>query len=185
MNNTDSPGGDYLDFPSPSATDEDMNVINCSETCQRENRCLAWSYVRPGYPAPLPPFIYAPRCSLKTTAPAFASKSMCCVTGRVHATVITLLRDKSGTTGTATPIVGKFSSFPSRVQRDGIAVVDVRVLVDHSVVEVFVNRGRERLTGRLYIPLQANESSGVALMSNVPNSTLVDGSVWSVASIWL
>ena len=41
--NIDRPGRDYSNAPSRGASD-------CSFACQAENRCRAWTYVRPGAP---------------------------------------------------------------------------------------------------------------------------------------
>jgi beta-fructofuranosidase len=64
LNNTDMPGDDVLDYGLPAAAPEAENVANCSATCASMLNCAAWTYVRPGYPAPSPPYNYAPRCSI-------------------------------------------------------------------------------------------------------------------------
>jgi sucrose-6-phosphate hydrolase SacC (GH32 family) len=196
-NNTDSPGGDYYDFPSPSRTNETLNVANCSKACEMDSRCIAWTYVRPPYPAPLPPFNYAPRCSLKASAPEFWALAACCVSGRVPLPVLGLHRSQSGTTGPTNAIVGRVKLLPQTQEDMETVSLSLRILIDHSIVEIFANHGLERLSARLYIPLPANSSSGVSVWSSNmgaakdtigTRSSLVvvqNVSVWSMMSIWL
>lgn len=67
--NTDRPGYDFRNFsirrPSPSA---------CQNACNNDQRCLAWTYVKPGVQGR-----YA-RCWLKHPIPA-AVYNPCCVSG--------------------------------------------------------------------------------------------------------
>jgi PAN domain len=65
--NTDRPGLDYKNAPSRGASD-------CSFACQLENRCRAWTYVRPGIQGP------SGRCWFKSSAPRAVSNS-CCTSG--------------------------------------------------------------------------------------------------------
>lgn len=68
--NTDRPGYDFRNFnlrrPIPG---------DCLAACNRDVRCLAWTYVKPGYQGR-----YA-RCWLKHPVPA-AVPNPCCVSGR-------------------------------------------------------------------------------------------------------
>jgi hypothetical protein len=188
QNNTDSPGGDYLDFPSPSPSDEGVNVANCSAACEADPRCLGWTYVRPAFPAPAPPFNYAPRCSLKASPVPFAPGAMCCVSGRVTAPVVALHRSQSGTTGSTATVTAKLALVPSSANAT-VVELPIRIVVDHSVVEIFANHGLEAITGRLYIPLPANASSGVSVWAaNMGDNSTVTArrvSAWSMMSIWL
>jgi hypothetical protein len=65
--NTDRPGRDYSNAPSEGASD-------CSFACQLENRCRAWTYVRPGVQGP------SGRCWLKNAVPQ-ALRNTCCTSG--------------------------------------------------------------------------------------------------------
>ena len=66
-------GGDYRNFEIPS----DPNGEACKQACEGENRCRAWTYVRPGYLGP------AARCYLKDkiTPPR---RKPCCMSGVVR-----------------------------------------------------------------------------------------------------
>ncbi len=66
-------GGDYRHFDTAS----DTSGAACKAACEGENKCRAWTYVRPGYIAPVP------RCYLKDkiTRPR---KKPCCVSGVVR-----------------------------------------------------------------------------------------------------
>ncbi len=63
----DRPGLDYKNIASPGAA-------QCSFSCQAENQCRAWTYVRPGIQGP------SGRCWLKTAVPR-ASRNSCCTSG--------------------------------------------------------------------------------------------------------
>ena len=65
--NIDRPGSDYSNLPSKSAVD-------CSFACQMENRCRAWTFVRPGIQGP------SGRCFFKDPAPR-AMRNDCCTSG--------------------------------------------------------------------------------------------------------
>jgi hypothetical protein len=66
-------GGDYRHFDMPASP----NVEACKQACEAENRCRAWTYVRPGYLGP------AARCYLKdkVTRPR---RRPCCMSGVVR-----------------------------------------------------------------------------------------------------
>ena len=65
--NIDRPGRDYNNTPSRGASD-------CSFACQADNRCRAWTYVRPGVQGP------SGRCWLKNAVPG-AVRNNCCTSG--------------------------------------------------------------------------------------------------------
>jgi hypothetical protein len=69
----DRTGGDYRNMEVKS----DPNGSECEAACKGEDRCRAWTYVRPGYLAP------AARCFLKEkiTRPRYKP---CCVSGVVR-----------------------------------------------------------------------------------------------------
>ncbi len=67
--NWDRPGMNYNNFDLPYD-----NPGLCQSECQRDPRCRAWTYVKPGFQGP------SPRCWLKGTVPP-ARKDPCCVSG--------------------------------------------------------------------------------------------------------
>jgi hypothetical protein len=71
-NAIDRTGGDYRNFVPPKASPE-----LCKQACEDENRCRAWTYVRPGYLGA------NPRCYLKEqiTRPR---RKPCCMSGVVR-----------------------------------------------------------------------------------------------------
>jgi hypothetical protein len=66
-------GGDYRNF----ATDTDPAGAPCQAACEAENRCRAWTYVRPGYASA------AARCYLKNRLTRPRHKP-CCISGVVR-----------------------------------------------------------------------------------------------------
>jgi hypothetical protein len=66
-------GGDYRNFEVPS----DTSAASCKTACEGENRCRAWTYVRPGYIGA------AARCYLKHTITRPRHKP-CCISGVVR-----------------------------------------------------------------------------------------------------
>src|SRR3954451_4065548 len=73
---TDRPGRDYKNFdlnlPSPGTFGGPEDV--CRETCQRDDQCKTWTFVKAGVQGP------KPRCWLKNAIPA-ARANTCCVSG--------------------------------------------------------------------------------------------------------
>ncbi len=72
-NSIDRYGGDYRHFEIPS----NPNVEICKKACEDENRCRAWTYVRPGYIGP------TARCYLKDKVKPPRRKP-CCMSGVVR-----------------------------------------------------------------------------------------------------
>jgi hypothetical protein len=69
----DRPGGDFRSFEAAPSSSGDA----CKTACEGDNRCRAWTYVRPGY-------IGAPaRCYLKSKIPRPRSNP-CCISGVVR-----------------------------------------------------------------------------------------------------
>jgi hypothetical protein len=66
-------GGDYRHFETPS----DSSGAACGMACEGDNKCRAWTYVRPGYIGA------APRCYLKDRITRPRHKP-CCVSGVVR-----------------------------------------------------------------------------------------------------
>jgi hypothetical protein len=69
----DRVGGDYRNFDVAM----DPAGAPCAEACKKENRCRAWTYVRPGYIGA------TPRCYLKDKLKAPRHKP-CCISGVVR-----------------------------------------------------------------------------------------------------
>lgn len=69
----DRPGGDFKTFD----TQPDSTGASCAVTCKGEQRCRAWTYVRPGYQGS------SARCVLKerVTTPR---RQPCCISGVVR-----------------------------------------------------------------------------------------------------
>ena len=72
-NAIDRLGGDYRHFDIP----KDPNVETCKRACEDENRCRAWTYVRPGYLGP------SARCYLKDRVKP-PRRRPCCMSGVVR-----------------------------------------------------------------------------------------------------
>jgi hypothetical protein len=66
-------GGDYRNF----VTDTDPTGARCKKACEGDNRCRAWTYVRPGYAG------VAARCYLKSRLTRPRHKP-CCISGVVR-----------------------------------------------------------------------------------------------------
>lgn len=69
----DRQGGDYRNFDTPP----DPSGAACAAACKADNRCRAWTYVRPGYIGP------GARCFLKSQVKAPRRKP-CCISGVVR-----------------------------------------------------------------------------------------------------
>ena len=72
--NTDRPGGDYRSFYQPSGTDYSV----CLDTCAKESRCLAYTWVKAGIQSP-----NQSHCWLKSIISA-PKRSDCCKSGVVR-----------------------------------------------------------------------------------------------------
>ena len=68
LSNTNFPGHDFRNVAS-------AHPIACSETCLRDLRCMAWTWVRPAAEGQIG------RCWLKTASPTAVS-DRCCFSGR-------------------------------------------------------------------------------------------------------
>jgi sucrose-6-phosphate hydrolase SacC (GH32 family) len=177
LNNTDQPGGDILDFALPANASEAANVAACAAGCASNAACASWTYVRPGYPAPSPPYNYAPRCSIKGSVPAPVPGALCCVSGVRGGAVLSVNRTNNGGDGPTTPQSGPLTLLPS----DG-DIVRLHVFADASVMEGFAQGGRARVTTRVYPSDPA--AVGVALYADCVNATVLNATVWSMGTIW-
>jgi len=68
--NTDRPGGDYT-----SLRLADADALACQKNCAEDQRCLAWTYVAPGYQEP------SAVCWLKNVIPTATRRDICCTSG--------------------------------------------------------------------------------------------------------
>jgi hypothetical protein len=68
--NTDRPGGDYTSHRLSEA-----DAILCQKLCAEDQRCLAWTYVAPGYQEA------NAVCWLKNTVPSATRRDACCTSG--------------------------------------------------------------------------------------------------------
>lgn len=68
----DRPGWDYQSFELNNPRE-----ILCQWSCQKDRRCVAWTYVKPGYQAP------RAKCWLKNRIPK-AVKNSCCTSGYIQ-----------------------------------------------------------------------------------------------------
>lgn len=70
--NTDRPGFDYTNFVL-----NNPRAILCQWSCQKDSRCRAWTYVKPGYQGP------NARCWLKSAVPNPVKRN-CCSSGIIQ-----------------------------------------------------------------------------------------------------
>jgi hypothetical protein len=70
---TDRTGGDYRNFDLPPST----NGEACKAACEADNKCRAWTYMRPGYGGP------SARCFLKNQVKP-PRRRPCCIAGAVR-----------------------------------------------------------------------------------------------------
>jgi hypothetical protein len=68
--NTDRPGGDYT-----SLRLTDADALACQKQCAEDQRCVAWTYVAPGYQEP------GAVCWLKNVVPQATRSDVCCTSG--------------------------------------------------------------------------------------------------------
>jgi PAN domain len=76
--NTDRPGNDYTNFDIEPKNPRGLwgPETDCQLSCQKDSKCQAWTYVKPGIQGP------KPRCWLKNVIPA-AHANNCCTSGVV------------------------------------------------------------------------------------------------------
>jgi sucrose-6-phosphate hydrolase SacC (GH32 family) len=173
LNNTDLPGGDYQDIPlNPNATDVE-NAANCSALCAAQQPCVAWTSTRLGFPSP-PPYNYSPRCSLKSNIPNQNPSAPCCISGVRGGWQLAVNRTNAGGDGN---LGGRQASF---VVKEGEDTITLRVFVDHSIVEGFVQGGRVAITSRVY-PTDP-DALHVAAYAVGGGATLLEYTSWSLAN---
>eukprot|EP01121_Diplochlamys_sp_Union-15-3_P020246 TRINITY_DN7853_c0_g1_i3.p1 TRINITY_DN7853_c0_g1~~TRINITY_DN7853_c0_g1_i3.p1 ORF type:complete len:528 (-),score=100.39 TRINITY_DN7853_c0_g1_i3:260-1843(-) len=133
LNNTDLTGGDYNDFYYNSSTTEQENIELCRSTCDAQSECVSWTYVRLGDPGPMK----TPRCSLKSVIPTSHPNNYC-VSGVKGSVAVE--RQHSGTDGNTATQAG---SIKMKSNEDTLTL---HIFIDHSMIEVFAQQGRQRIT---------------------------------------
>lgn len=132
MPNTNLPGGDIVhdDFPlnrSMTWTDQ-TGSAQCAAFCANHSTCTGWTYVRPA------PQGNGPRCAIKGAGQTLPPKpDMCCVSGYKPG------QPHNITSGMDVAVSAAGSAMPGHffVSPDGNAFLRLRVLMDHSIVEVY------------------------------------------------
>jgi sucrose-6-phosphate hydrolase SacC (GH32 family) len=169
QDNTDRPGSDALVFDMDPLAPEAENIAACASACSSNTSCAAFTYVRPT-DAPC-------RCCLKSMVP-LPNPNVCCVSGlSVDSLILSLNRTNSGTDGAVDARGG-----PVVLTAASRRVARLRVFVDHSIVEAFANDGLGRLTARVY-PSDP-DAEHVAVYAVGGAVTLINATVWRLASIW-
>lgn len=169
QNNTDRPGDDAYIFNMDPTVPEAINVATCSNACYGNVSCVAWVYVRPG-DGPC-------RCCFKASVPAAVPNTYTLSGVKSASLGVGVDRSLSGSDGTLTPQGGILPPFPSQP-----SVVRIHAFLDHSIVEVFANEGRARVTSRIYP--NATDAVNVGLYSDTGGVSLLNATVWSLNTIW-
>lgn len=183
MNNTNLPEGDLpaLDFRLPANTSDADGIAACQGFCRNHSsQCAGWTYVRG------PPVNNGPRCAIKgplfcapDSTKAVGSCNGCQPGGRVFCGCISgIMPGHAPCPPASCPSCGGPAPTPAATQlvvEDGQggehrvplpalpAVFDLRILIDHSVIEVYALDGMVALSDRIYpAPLDAE---GVALLA--------------------
>ncbi|KAH9589051.1 Glycosyl hydrolase family 32, partial [Trypanosoma melophagium] len=113
---------------------------SCADACESDRRCVAWTAVD----ATEDPAVW--NCTLVSTYGDVVAANNSAVTGRVWEPILLLGRSKSGTTGFKETWTGR-----APLVGNG-TIVQLRVFVDDTIVQVFKDGGLESLTGRVYVP---------------------------------
>ncbi|ELR15550.1 glycosyl hydrolases family 32 superfamily protein [Acanthamoeba castellanii str. Neff] len=165
----DLPGGDYR-----SLQVQINDYASCEAACNQDPLCHAWTLIT-GTPG-------RDNCWLKASIPASKPNPQT-VSGAKG-----LLRANR----TLSSLYPKADSFPEfgpllpPTGPDGWAMrnLTLHIFVDHSIVEVFVNQGKERLTSRVYPTLP--DSRFAELFVDGPHDVFVTSiDVWQLRTVWL
>lgn len=144
---------------------EDSNAVGtCEGVCLDTPLCAAWE-IR------YQPF--ADVCTLFWQLGTLVD-SVGSVSGRPNEPILTIRRNASGTLGATRPLNGR-APLPSTATATAPGTVELRVFVDDSVIKVFKDDGLQVLTGRVYLPAQADGDALTSIglyMRNVPGPTL-------------
>ena len=164
MNGTDIGGGDYN--TTHLGVGADAHV--CQTLCLADLRCAAWTYVVRGTPTG------SGDCIFKNVRHGCPGRTKGCTSGLGHG-------PKTRSCANPTPPGPRLIMQPVMVLRG--ETLDVRVLVDRPVVEIFVQHGRAAYTHAVtdFVPEKTavhlfNEGGAVVVASNV--------TIWGVGCGW-
>ena len=166
---TDLPGDDYLNY-NTTTWEECEKICNYQKVRgEAQQFCRAW-------------VLYQGHCFLKINVPNKNPNDL--ATSGIRELLIVNRTASSLSKTTATnddggPVVG----YPNEETSNTITRV-LRVFVDHSIVEVFANGGRNRITTRIYPTLE--QSVGVEVfVDGLPDTYNIKRvQVWAIGSIW-
>jgi len=140
MVNTDLPGGDYSINNSFGLNNTDPHT--CQKLCQADdNKCKSWTFIAPGVQQA------QARCCLKSSVPS-ANPHNGMTSG-----VMGSVGERINVNGKAVPSVGQVSD-----------IIKLRILVDHSIVEVFAQDGLLAITSP-HCPAKPSDEVGVQMFN--------------------
>jgi sucrose-6-phosphate hydrolase SacC (GH32 family) len=156
LNNTEMPVDEYRQFYYDNSTPtEDERVALCQSTCQKESLyCASWSYVRQGWTTSTGSMDPSPRCSLKNGVPVINVPNNCCVSGTLSKDPFVGLFVNRGKSGSGNS--GNMYNSAPMAGMDTEQKLQMEILVDHSILELYVGNGRSVLTSRVYPTKQDN-----------------------------
>eukprot|EP01116_Phalansterium_solitarium_P025447 TRINITY_DN9739_c1_g1_i3.p1 TRINITY_DN9739_c1_g1~~TRINITY_DN9739_c1_g1_i3.p1 ORF type:complete len:437 (+),score=-55.35 TRINITY_DN9739_c1_g1_i3:707-2017(+) len=164
MQNTDSPEGDFFVFPIPNQTASD-----CEQICETSNNCVAWTYIKPNT-------IRGPEavCCMKANLGSGTHPNPACTSGIKGAVHVD--RTFSSLNDSTSPISG-YAPYPWGKS------TNVRIFLDRSIMEVYVNEGQAVITTRFYP--SSLDSVGIEVYANngIVNIPQID--VFQMGSIWV
>ena len=188
-NNTDIESKDIGGKPLPAGTTDEQGITACTAACIAHPGCAAWVYVSNRG------LMNGPRC-------AFKGEDYC--PPIAHANTISDALPGKDTTATckkpgpgpppappappAPPlppgwVAGTVNGGPLAL-RATADVLEVRVLVDGSVIEAFWDGGRARTTSRATPPAAAVQQLGLRVQASAAGVT-ADIDVWEMGNAWL
>eukprot|EP00041_Stephanoeca_diplocostata_P028083 m.785701 g.785701 ORF g.785701 m.785701 type:complete len:681 (-) comp23303_c0_seq1:1049-3091(-) len=149
---TDLPGDDLRWFPVTPT----YPAANCSAACDAEPACEAWTLVHNLSGGGFPPY----RCCLKSSVPTQRANAKCTsgIKGAKEGWYVTVNTTGSGgvpnhtvssqVATLAIPMVPRLPSATARMETE----MDLRVIGDRSIVEVYAMQGRSVITATVYPP---------------------------------
>lgn len=151
----------------------DKDLSGCQGLCTENSMCEKWKVVlRP----------YGMDCHLYTAVEDSESEEGICGTQFACPTsspYLVLDRSQSGTVGNSSTLRGRVALRTSQPQ-----LLELRVFVDNSILEVFKDDGLETLSGRVYVP---EDQNGMAIYAkNLKGGTNISAivQVFSMDSMW-
>ena len=189
-NNTDIQSRDVGGVTLPEGTTDEQGVAACTEHCAQLAGCAAWVFVSARCPPPCGSG--HPRCALK-------GHDFCPPTPHTGTITGAMPGQGPASAGCKRPVPpgprppappappgwigGQVNGGPLAL-RDTQDTLEVRVLVDGSVVETFWDMGRARQTQRILPPAAAAQNLGLRLAASSPHVT-ADVDVYAMNSAWL